>query len=309
MIQCIFIVCTDMDFWLSFNPIDCMNIAIFGVCRLWHKSSIASVIRETWTVVVGEIVSFYKPDTKASINCNGWCFMFYYVPINVILQRLMLAVIPDIRCSFEDRNDVACQGLTNVEDDSDSREKVEPWVKVTAAGNTPAQDHTMGTGKAFFTVGHFSILLHPFHFSSVSFFFVVCLSWKVNHWFIMSHLISSLINLPYSAQYLGTLMPPVRPRSNLTSIIPCRIKRNAVPAVCAALAVSFNVLFFILLTNTICHTIMGPIIYFSTVCSSTILLMNKTLQEPSFCKKYDGTQPLQSIVWGGCQSVDNTKSP
>ena len=134
----------------------------------------------------------------------------------MILQRLMLAVIPDVRCSFEDRNDVVCQGLTNVEDDSDSREKVEPWVKVTAAGNTPAQDHTMGTSKAFFTVGHFSILLHPFHFSSVSFFLVVCLSWTVVHCFIMSHLISSLINLPYSAQYFGTLLPPVRPRSILS---------------------------------------------------------------------------------------------
>ena len=66
--------------------------------------------------------------------------------LDVILQRLIFAVIPDIRCSFENRSEVPCPGLTDAENKND-REQVEPWVKVAAAANSPAQDHTMQNSK------------------------------------------------------------------------------------------------------------------------------------------------------------------
>ena len=81
--------------------------------------------------------------------------------IDAILQRLVFAVIPDIRCSFENKSDVPCTGLIDAQEKNDSGEQVEPWVKVTAAANTPSHDHTMGNSKSCITVLATGSILKP----------------------------------------------------------------------------------------------------------------------------------------------------
>ena len=59
-----------------------------------------------------------------------------------------IAVVPNIRCSFEaNGTDIACPGMANVENVDRGVRKVETWVRVAAAANTPDMDHTMGNGK------------------------------------------------------------------------------------------------------------------------------------------------------------------